>query len=58
MPKDLVILQGKQQQCMHLLNESLVGECEYTIQPKGSFLCHVIDAKGSVFYRYLQINLF
>ena len=30
---------------MHLLYESLVGKCEYTTQSKGSFWCHVIDAK-------------
>ena len=28
--------------------ESLVGQCEYTTQTKGSFWCHVIDAKGAV----------
>ena len=28
--------------------ESLVGQCEYTTQPKGSFWCHVIDTKGAV----------
>ena len=28
----------------------LSGQCEYTTQPKGSFWCHVIDAKGAVFY--------
>ena len=28
--------------------ESLVGECEYTTQPKGFFWCHVIDTKGAV----------
>ena len=33
---------------MHLLSESLVGQCEYTTQPKGSFWCHVIDTKGAV----------
>ena len=41
-------MQGKQQLCIHLLYESLVGQCEYTTQPKGSFWCHVIDTKGSV----------
>ena len=51
MPKGLVtLLQGKQQQCIHLLFELLVGQCEYTTQPKGSFWCHVIDAKGAVIY--------
>ena len=28
--------------------ESLVGKCEYTTPPKGSFWCHVIDTKGAV----------
>ena len=35
---------------VYMLYESLVGQCEYTTQPKGSFWCHVIDAKGAVFY--------
>ena len=49
MPKVLVtLLQGKQQLCTHMLYESLVGQCEYTTQPKGSFWCHVIDTKGAV----------
>ena len=51
MSKGLVIkLQGKQQQLfIHAqLCESLAGQCEYTTQPKGSFWCHVIDAKGAV----------
>ena len=30
-----------------MLYESLVGQCEYTAQPKGSFWCHVIDTKGA-----------
>ena len=33
---------------MHLLYESLVGQCEYATQPKGSFWCHVIETKGAV----------
>ena len=33
---------------MDLLYESLVGQCEYTTQPKGSFWCHVIDTKGAI----------
>ena len=37
-----------QQLRMHLLYESLVGQCEYTTQPKGSFWCHIIDTKGAV----------
>ena len=49
MPKGLVTkLQGKQQQCIHLLYESLVGQCEYTTQPKGSFWCRVIYTKGAI----------
>ena len=31
-----------------MLYESLAGQCEYTTQPKGSFLCHVIDVNGTV----------
>ena len=31
-----------------MLYESLVGQCEYTTQPKVSFWCHVIDTKGAV----------
>ena len=54
MPKGLVTqLQSKQQQCIHKLYEPLVGQCEYTTQPKGYFWCHVIDAKSAVFYWYL-----
>ena len=32
------------------LYESLVGQCECTTQPKGSFWCHVIviDTNGAV----------
>ena len=48
MLKGLVTLEGKQQPCVPLLYESLVGQCEYTAQPKGSFWCHVIDTKGAV----------
>ena len=33
-------MQDKQQQCIHLLYGSLVGQCECTTQPKGSFWCH------------------
>ena len=29
-----------------MLYESLVGQYEYTTQPKGSFWCQFIDAKG------------
>ena len=31
-----------------MLYELLVGQCEYTTQPKGSFWCHVIDTKGAI----------
>ena len=31
-----------------MLYESLVGQCEYTTQLKGSFWCHVIDTKGAI----------
>ena len=49
MPKGLVTkLQGKQQLCIHMLHESIVGQCEYTTQPKGFFWCHVIDTKGAI----------
>ena len=27
---------------------SLVGQCKYKAQRKGSFWCHVIDTKGAV----------
>ena len=33
---------------LNMLYESLVGQCEYTRQPKGSFWCHVIDTKGTI----------
>ena len=49
MPKGLVTqLQSKQQACIHLLYESLVGKCEYTTKPKGSFWCHVVDTNSAV----------
>ena len=58
MPKDVETqLQGKQQLCIHMLYESLVGQCEYTTQPKGSFWCHVIDTKG-VILLVILINKF
>ena len=41
-------MQGKQQLCTHMFYESLVGQCEYTTQPKGSFWCYVIDTKGAI----------
>ena len=28
--------------------ESLVGQCEYTTQTKGSFWYHAIDTKGAI----------
>ena len=31
-----------------MLCESLVGQCEYTTQLKGSFWCHVIDTNVAV----------
>ena len=31
-----------------MLYESLVGQCNYTTQPKGFFWCHVIDTKGAI----------
>ena len=37
-----------QQLRLHLLYESLVGQCEYTTQSKGSFWYHIIDTKGAV----------
>ena len=33
---------------MHLLYESLVGGCECTTQPKGSFQCHMVDTNDEV----------
>ena len=49
MPKGLATgLQGKQQLCIRMLYESIVGQCEYTTQPKGFFWCHVIDTKGAI----------
>ena len=41
-------MQGKQQLRIHMLYESLVGQCDYTTQPKVSFWRHVIDAKGAI----------
>ena len=31
-----------------MLYESLVGQCEYTTQPKDSFWRHVIDTNGAI----------
>ena len=31
---------------MLLLYESLVGQSEYTTQPKGSFSCQYVETKG------------
>ena len=33
---------------MYMLYESLVGQCEYTTKPKGSFWCHVIDTNSAI----------
>ena len=33
---------------MHLLYQLLVGQREYTTQPKGSVCCHIIDTKSAV----------
>ena len=44
----VTLLQGKQQLRKHMLYESLIGQCVYTTQPKGSFWCHVIDTKGAI----------
>ena len=57
MPKDLVtLLQGKQL-CMLMLYESLVGQCEYTAQLKGSFWCQCVDEKSllELFYGSIVI---
>ena len=57
MLKGLVTLEGKQQPCVPLLYESLVGQCEYTAQPKGSFWCQCVDAKDllELFYGSMAI---
>ena len=31
-----------------MLYELLVGQCEYTTQPKVSFWCHVTGTKGAI----------
>ena len=31
-----------------MLYKSLVRQCEYTAQPKGSFWCDVINTKGAI----------
>ena len=49
MPKGLVTyLQGKQQLCIHLLYDSLFGQCEYTTETKSSFWYHFINTKGAL----------
>ena len=59
MPKGLVTeLQGKQQQYIHLLYESLVGQYEYTAQPKGSFWCHITNTKDAVLLLISYIDLY
>ena len=58
MPKGLVTqLQGKQQLCILLLFESLVGQCEYTTYPKGSFWCQCVDAKSLLELFYGNSNI-
>ena len=37
-----------------MLYESLVGPCEYTTQPKGSFWCHGFDTKGAILLVFLN----
>ena len=41
-----------------MLYESLIGQCEYTTQPKGSFWCHVIDTKDAILLVMLLIVTF
>ena len=36
-----------------MVYESLVGQCEYTTQLKGSFWYHVIDTKGAILLEIL-----
>ena len=50
-------LQGKQQLCIHLLHESLVGQCKYKTQPKSSFWCHVVDKKSGVLFLISEVIL-
>ena len=40
-----------------MLYESLVGQCEHTTQPKGSFWCDVIGTKGAILL-LLLVNKF
>ena len=42
---------------MHLLYETLAGQCEYTAQPKGSFWYHSIDTKGGLLLMVLTSKL-
>ena len=42
---------------MHMLYESLVGQCEYTSHPKVPFWCHVIDTKGAI-VSVILLNIF
>ena len=35
---------------MYTLYQSLVQQCEYTIQPKVSSWCHAINTEGTVLY--------
>ena len=48
MPKGLVNYCKVSSSYVYMLYESLVGQSEYTTQPKGSFWCHVIDIKGAI----------
>ena len=49
-------MQGKQQLCIHMLYESLVGQCKYTTQSKGSFWRHVIDIKVMLILLVILLN--
>ena len=40
-----------------LFYESLVGQCEYTTEPKGPFWCYVIDTKGVLLLLLLLLLL-
>ena len=39
---------------MHLLPESLVGQCECTTQAKGSISYHVTETKGAVLLLFIN----
>ena len=40
-----------------MLYESLVGHCEYTTQPKGSFWCHGFDTKGAISFLLTYVRV-